>query len=69
MATYAQKQQWIKVEFGFSAKSCWIAHVKEICGLPVRRAYNRIGDERKNPCPPGKIDKIRECFRHFGMIK
>ncbi len=69
MATYKQIQEWVKGKYNFVPKTCWIAHVKEICRLPVKRAHNRMGEERKNPCPPNKVDQIQDCFRHFGMIK
>jgi hypothetical protein len=69
MATYKQIQDWVKKEYGFDPKTCWIAHVKELSGLPVRRAWNRRGAKRENPCPPEKVESIREALRHFGMIK
>jgi len=31
MATYNQIQEWIKEKYGFTVKTCWIAHAKEIC--------------------------------------
>ena len=37
MATYEEIQDYIKQKYGFTPKTCWIAHVKEICGLPVRK--------------------------------
>jgi hypothetical protein len=70
MATYKQIQKYVKNEFGISVKTCYIAHVKEICGLPLRMAHNRFSpQERQYPCPEDKIDKIKKAFRHFGMIK
>ncbi|MDO5096775.1 MAG: hypothetical protein Q4D65_09450 [Peptostreptococcaceae bacterium] len=42
MATYKQIQEYIKKEFGFSCKSCWIAHMKELCNLPVQMSPRRI---------------------------
>ena len=68
MATYEQIQLWVKENYGYVPKTCWIAHVKEISGLPVKRAHNRIGEARKNPCPQNKVDSIQQCFRHYGMI-
>ena len=68
MATYEQIQQCVKVRYGYVPKTCWIAHVKEISGIPLRKAHNRIGIFRKHPCPQNKIASIQECFRHFGMI-
>lgn len=40
----------VRRRFGLSVKTCWIAHVKELNGLPVRRSWNRDG-ARKHPCP------------------
>ena len=69
MATYKEIQNWVKQNYGFVPKTCWIADVKEKAGLPVRKAHNRRGAERVNPCPRGKIESIRAAMRHFGIIK
>lgn len=67
MATYNMIQNWIKKEHGFTVKTCWIAHVKEICGLEPRKALNRLDEnERLNPCPPNKIEPIKQAFRYSG---
>jgi len=66
MATYKQIQAYVKGKYGFIPKTCWIAHVKEICGLPLRKAWNRVG-KRDNPCPPDKIELIIDAFRYFNM--
>jgi hypothetical protein len=68
MATYKQIQGWVKHKYGFIPKTCWIAHVKNMSGLPMRKAPNRKGTERVEPCPPGKVELIRSALRHFGMI-
>jgi hypothetical protein len=68
MATYNEIQQWIKKKYGFSVETCWIADVKEKCGLPMRTAHNRKGKERMKPCPKNKIRYITKAFRHFKMI-
>ena len=68
MATYKQIQEWVKNEFGFIPETCWIAHVKELSGLPVRQAWNRRGVIREKPCPPDKVEPIRDAFQYFGMI-
>lgn len=69
MATYKQIQAWVKQQYGFVPKTCWIADVKHQAGLPMRVAYNRQGAERINPCPSGKVEPIRAALHHFGMIK
>ena len=68
MATIEEIQAFVKENSGFKPKSCWIAHVKELCGIEVRRAWNRQGEERLNPCPPEKRQAIEEALRHFEMI-
>jgi hypothetical protein len=67
MATYKEIQDYVKNKYGFVPKTCWIADVREICGLPVRKAGNRSG-ERSNPCPPEKIEAIKDAFKHFKMV-
>ena len=69
MATYKQIQRWIKENHGFTVKTCWIAHVKEICGIELRKAPNRLYENvRANPCPPEKTMPIKQALKHFGEI-
>ena len=49
--TYLEIQKYVKALSGRSVKTCWIAHVKEINGIPLRMAPNRQGSNRTNPCP------------------
>jgi hypothetical protein len=53
---------------GFQPKTCWIAHCKELQGVPLRKAANRRGKERLDPCPPDKRTAIIQAFRRFGML-
>ena len=69
MATYKQIAAYIKDNEGWTAETCWIAHCKELNGLPVKRAPNRQGTGRMVPCPPEKRTAIKGAFRHFGMIR
>lgn len=70
MATYAEIQKYIKAKYGYSVKTCWIAHMKEVCGLPVRMANNRQSESsRMYPCPTEKQKAIRDAFAHFQMHK
>ena len=50
MATYTEIQEWVKQHYGFTPKTCWIAHVKSLSGLPMRKAPNRLGAGRVAPC-------------------
>ena len=69
MATYKEIQDYVKDTYGFLPKTCWIAHMKELCGVPIKNAPNRISPtHREKPCPPEKMLYIREAFRHFGML-
>ena len=65
MATYKQIQQWVREQYGWTPKTCWIAHCKELAGLPVKRAPNRQEDSRAVPCPADKQPAIFAAFRHF----
>ena len=69
MATYKEIQSWVKVNYGWVAKTCWIADCKEQKGLPVKRAANRQTAARMVPCPDNKRDAIFEAFKHFSMIE
>lgn len=68
MATYVQIQEFIKKKYAYSAKSCWIADVKNQFGLIKRVAHNRISSERKYPCPENKKNHVIDALRYFKMI-
>ena len=69
MATYKEIQSYVKDQFGYVPKTCWIAHMKEICGLPVKTAPNRYSvDKREMPCPLDKMDSIKNAFHNFKML-
>src|ERR1700693_1432909 len=53
-ATYQEIQKWVEQHHGFQPKTCWIAHCKDLQGVPLREAANRRGKERLDPCPPDK---------------
>jgi hypothetical protein len=67
MATYKEIQDYVRSNYGFVPKTCWIAHVKEMCGVSSRKSWNRIGP-RSNPCPKDKVGFIRDALKHFSMI-
>ena len=69
MATYKQIQEYVRDVYGYSPKTCWIAHMKDICSLHPKVALNRFSLEvRTHPCPANKQADIREAFVHFNMI-
>ena len=69
MATYRDIESYVRRKHGRSVKSCWIAHVKELNGLPLRKAWNRRSPAvRAEPCPPSVRDLIEDAMRHLGMM-
>lgn len=71
MASYDEIKDYVFDKYGFIPKSCWIADIKEECGLPVRVSPQRKATEkcsRSYPCPQKKREPIKEALRHFKMI-
>lgn len=68
MATYRKVQDEVLRTAGRWVHTCWIAHVKELNQLPVRRAVNRLPGRRANPCPPWARSLIERTFGRFGML-
>src|SRR5258705_10416974 len=67
MATDGEIQRFVQGRHGFIPKAGWIAHVKEVHGIPTLRGANRARRDRKvEPCPPEKREAIEKAFRHFG---
>ena len=69
MATYWAIQRLVKQQADFVPKTCWIADVKEQLGLPVRRAFNRVTEERLNPCPIGRRGPIEKAIRSLNRTQ
>ena len=69
MATYSEISRVTHEIGGFTPAACWIAHVKEQMGLPVRRAPNRQdGNVRVKPCPPQRKPAIVAAMRRLKML-
>ena len=69
MARYRDVQKDVKLHSGFVPKTCWIADVRVLNGLPTRKAPNRAkGVSRAYPCPPNKRHAIEESFRRVGWL-
>jgi hypothetical protein len=69
MATSAEIQKFVRRHDGFIPTTGWIAHVKEVHGIPTLREANRVRRGRAiEPCPPEKREAIEEALRHFGVI-
>lgn len=62
LVTYKQITAYIKEEHGYTAQTCWIAHMKEVCELIPKNP------SRVKPCPPNKQKDLLEAFKHFNMI-
>lgn len=60
--TYQAIIEWVKANKGYTVETCWIADVKEQMGYEMKEAPNRQGNERVVPCPPEKINDIREAL-------
>jgi len=70
MATYREIQDDIQKNHGQSVKTCWIAHVKELNGLSLRMAANRLSPSaRKYPCPENMRPLIEESMRRLGVLE
>lgn len=69
MATYKQIQNYVQEHYSIKIQTCWIAHIKEKLGLPIRKAPNRIdNNKRVKPCPSNYERFIEQAFKHFKMI-
>lgn len=66
--TYAEAQIKYKKRHGIVPKTCWIAHVKSLHGKTRGPAHNRMGKDRKHPCPEDKIPLLEAILRKLGMI-
>ena len=65
MNTYLEIQGYVKNKYGFSVKTCWIAHTKELCGIKVKKSWNRKSQSRVCPCPKNKLEVIKEALEYF----
>ena len=69
MATDTEIRKFVQRRHGFIPKTGWIAHVKEVHGVPTLRGAKRARRGRDvEPCPQEKREAIEEALRHFGVI-
>jgi len=54
---------------GFTAKNGWIAHAKEVYGVPTKPSSNRKGKTRRWPCPKKHFEQFKDAFEHFDMLE
>lgn len=65
MATYKQIEAYGRRMYEVVFQPCWIAHVKELTGLPVKTRHK---GQRRKPCPDRWRTAIEATFRHFRML-
>ena len=70
MATYKQIKKHSKDTHGFYPESCWIAHMKEVCGIHSGKVpHNRRDPKvRKHPCPENHMPNLIDAFKYFKML-
>ncbi|MEM7716717.1 MAG: hypothetical protein AAF349_24680 [Cyanobacteria bacterium P01_A01_bin.68] len=67
--TYKQIQDYIQNKYDKTIKTCWIAHAKELCGLPLKSSpRSQSNKPRVHPCPNWALPLIKEAFDYFKTI-
>jgi hypothetical protein len=67
--TYKAIQADVRDSSGRTVKTCWIAHVKALNGLPIRQAPNRQSlNSRVHPCPDWARPLIEDSLRRYGVL-
>ena len=68
--TYKMIKEYIVEKYDFKVHTAYIAEVKRMVGLDMHKAPNAV-EQRKHeyhPCPPEKVEAIKDALRHFGLI-
>ena len=68
--TYKRIQEYVQEKYGFKVHTAYIAEVKRMVGLDMHKVPNAV-EQRKHeyhPCPPEKVEAIKDALRHFGLI-
>ena len=68
--TYKGIQEYVQEKYSFKVHTAYIAEVKRMVGLDMHKAPNAV-EQRKHeyhPCPPEKVEAIKDALRHFGLI-
>ena len=68
--TYKRIQEYVQEKYGFKVHTAYIAEVKRMVGLDMHKAPNAVGQRKHeyHPCPPEKVEAIKDALRHFGLI-
>jgi len=59
-------QNWVREQHGFTPELTWIAHCKELYGIPVHVLISRPG---RRALPGRQRIAIKHAFQHFGLMK
>jgi hypothetical protein len=65
--TYRDIRAYVRDHHGFSPRTGWIAHVKQLNGLSLRYTHNRQST-RADICPPGRRGAIEHALRNLGLL-
>ncbi len=68
--TYKRIQEYVQEKYGFKVHTAYIAEVKRMVGLDMHKAPNAVEQIKHeyHPCPPEKVEAIKDALRHFGLI-
>ena len=68
--TYKRIQEYVQKKYGFKVHTAYIAEVKRMVGLDMHKAPNAVEQKKHeyHPCPPEKVEAIKDALRHFGLI-
>ena len=68
--TYKRIQEYVQEKYGFKVHTAYIAEVKRMVGLDMHKAPNAVEPRKQeyHPCPPEKVEAIKDALRHFGLI-
>ncbi len=67
--TYKRIQEYVQEKYGFKVHTAYIAEVKRMVGLDMHKAPNTVEQKHEyHPCPPEKVEAIKDALRHFGLI-
>ena len=68
--TYKRIQEYVQEKYGFKVHTAYIAEVKRMVGLDMHKAPNAVKQKKHeyHPCPPEKVEAIKDALRHFGLI-
>ena len=68
--TYKRIQGYVQEKYGFKVHTAYIVEVKRMVGLDMHKAPNAVEQKKHeyHPCPPEKVEAIKDALRHFGLI-